>query len=91
MWLLGEPSLDSEWRVGTGVAAADVCGIGATDVGSSLITRAVSGSDGPGAIARGLRVLLSRVRHGNRWALGHFSDGARFPEGEQKCAKGLRL
>jgi hypothetical protein len=63
--LLGEPTLNSERGVGTAATPVDICGIGVTDVGPSLITRAVGGSRGPGAIARGLVVLLSRVRHGN--------------------------
>jgi hypothetical protein len=82
VWLLGEPTLDSEWSIGTGAAPVGFCGIGVTNVGLSLITRAVGGSRGPCAIARGLVVMLSRVRHGNRFASGHSGNGGRFPDGE---------
>jgi hypothetical protein len=64
MWLLGEPTLDGEWSVGARAAAVGLCGIGVTDVGPSLVTRAVGSGRGPGAIARGTMVVLSRVRHG---------------------------
>jgi len=82
MWLLGEPTLDSEWSVGARAAAVDLCDIGATDVGSSLVTRAVGSGRGPGAIARGTVVVLSRVRHVDWFCSGHFGKVGGFTDGK---------
>lgn len=62
--LLGEPTLDSEWSVGTRAAPVRLCGTGVIEVESSLTSRAVRGNRGPGVlIVRSTLMLLVGVRH----------------------------
>ena len=84
MRLLSKPTLDSEWSVGTGPAPVGLCGIGAMDVGSSLMIRAVRGSRGPGAVILcSILALIGCVRHVDRFVMGHSGKGGRFTDGEQ--------